>query len=88
MHPSLGGPPVNPFSRILFGLAGLAVLVGAFFFGLVVLVAAIGFGALAWLFLSLRLWWLGRRARIAGDEVIEAEYRVVSRDQDKRPPPN
>ena len=89
MQPRLSGPPANPLARILVGLLGLVALAGAFFFGLVVLAVAIGLGALAWLFVSLRLWWLGRQARpVRDDEVIDAEYRVVSRDRDESPPPN
>jgi len=52
---------MNPLSRILAGLLGVLALVGAFFFGLVVLAVAIGLGALAWLFVALRMWWLRRR---------------------------
>jgi len=52
---------MNPMSRIVAGLLGVLALVGAFFFGLVVLAVAIGLGALAWLFVSLRMWWLRRR---------------------------
>jgi uncharacterized iron-regulated membrane protein len=52
---------MNPLSRILAGLLGVLALVGAFFFGLVVLAVAIGLGVLAWLFVALRMWWLRRR---------------------------
>ncbi len=52
---------MNPMTRIVAGLLGLLALVGAFFFGLVVLAVAIGLGVLAWLFLTLRMWWLRRR---------------------------
>ena len=88
MTPQLEGPAVNPVGRILFGLLGVAALVGAFFFGLVILVVAVGLGALAWLTLSLRLWWFRRRAGRAGGETIEAEYRVVSSERDGEQPPN
>jgi len=54
-------PPMNPISRVLAGLVGVLVLVGAFFFGLVVLAVAIGVAVLAWLFIALRMWWLRRR---------------------------
>ena len=54
-------PPLNPLSRILAGLLGVLALVGAFFFGLVVLAVAIGLGVLVWLFVALRMWWLRRR---------------------------
>jgi len=54
---------MNPVSRILAGLLGVLALVGAFFFGLVVLAVAIGLGVLAWLFVVLRMWWLGRHGQ-------------------------
>jgi predicted lipid-binding transport protein (Tim44 family) len=54
-------PQLNPVSRVLGGLLGLLVLVGAFFFGLIVLAAALALGLLAWLALTLRMWWLRRR---------------------------
>lgn len=93
-------PPMNPVSRILAGLLGLLAVVGAFFFGLVVLAFAIGLGILAWLLVTLRMWWLRRRWRREGDrvgpagaagpgrpdrgqdEVIEADYEVISRRED------
>jgi uncharacterized iron-regulated membrane protein len=82
-------PPLNPLSRILAGLLAVLAVVGAFFFGLVVLALAVGLGLLAWLALALRMWWLrrrlgGRSAAGAGpgvreDDAIEADYEVVSR---------
>jgi uncharacterized iron-regulated membrane protein len=52
---------MSPLSRILASLLAALALVGAFFFGLVVIALAAGLGALAWLFLALRMWWLRRR---------------------------
>jgi len=57
----LAPPPMNPVTRILAGLLAVLALVGAFFFGMVVLVLALGLGALAWLILTLRVWWLRRQ---------------------------
>lgn len=57
----LAPPPMSPLSRLLTGLLAVLVLVGAFFFGLVVLALAIGAGLVAWLALTLRMWWLRRR---------------------------
>ena len=54
-------PPMNPLSRILASQLAVLAVVGAFFFGLVVLALAVGLGLLAWLALMLRLWWLRRR---------------------------
>lgn len=88
MTRQLDGPAINPLGRILFGLLGVAALVGAFFFGLVILVVALGLGALGWLALSLRVWWLKRQMGRAGDDIIEAEYRVVSSERDGEEPPN
>ena len=94
----LGPPPMNPITRILAGLFGLVALVGAFFFGFLILAVAVAVGMVAWIALRLRLWWLGRRAGSTGaqpgpsagepgqgDEgssVIEGEYKVVSRRED------
>lgn len=91
-------PPSNPLSRLLAGLLAVAALVGAFFFGLIVLALAAGLGLLAWLALTLRLWWVRRQmARVGsgpasgedkpesgrGGNVIDADYEVVSRDRDE-----
>lgn len=57
----LAPPPLNPASRILAGLLAVLALVGAFFFGMIVLALAVGLGALAWLVLTLRVWWLRRQ---------------------------
>ena len=86
---------MNPVSRILATLGALVLLVGAVFFGLVVLALAIGLGLLAWLALNLRLWWLRRQVKdadVAGDrngsgrpregQVIDADYEVVSRKEE------
>ena len=91
---------MNPLSRILASLLAVLAVVGAFFFGLVVLALAVGLGLLAWLGLTLRMWWLRRRLGgraaegpaeagpgTAGpngreDDVIEADYEVVSRRKD------
>lgn len=57
----LSPPPANPASRILAGLLAVLVLVGAFFFGLIVLGVAVALGILAWIVLSVRMWWVGRQ---------------------------
>ena len=93
-------PPMNPLSRILAGLFAVLALVGALFFGVFILVLAVGLGVLAWLVLTLRMWWLrrGRHGQAAGrgqdhvvreggvenhgDDVIEADYEVISRRED------
>ncbi|MGK2924028.1 MAG: hypothetical protein ACSLE2_00250 [Lysobacterales bacterium] len=75
-------PSMNPLSRILASLLAVLAVVGAFFFGLVVLALAVGLGLLAWLGLVLRMWWLRRRLGGTKDDVIEADYEVVSRRKD------
>ena len=83
--------PMNPVSRVLATLVAGLALVGAFFFGLVVLVLFVGVGLLLWLGFRLRMWWIRRQLR--GDEAatghssgqgetIDAEYTVVSRRRD------
>jgi hypothetical protein len=62
----LGGPPANPFTRLLAAVVGVLALVGAVFFGLFIFAAAIGVGLVLWLVFRVRLWWLGRRLQAAG----------------------
>lgn len=66
-------PPMNPLARLLAGVLAVLALAGAFFFGLVVLGLAVGLGLLAWLALTLRLWWLRRRMQRAGNRGRSAE---------------
>lgn len=54
-------PPMNPLSRLLAGILAVLMLVGAFFFGLFVLVVAVALGLAVWFALTLRLWWVRRR---------------------------
>jgi hypothetical protein len=85
----IGPPPMNPVARLLAAVVAILALVGAFFFGLIILAVAIGVGVAAWLVLWLRMWWLRRKggaARPRGsggdpDDIIEVEYKVVSRRQ-------
>lgn len=84
-------PPMNPVSRIVAAMVAAVALVGAFFFGLLVLALIVGLGLLLWLGFWLRLWWLRRHlpqekttAESSGEqgEIIDAEYKVVSRRRD------
>jgi predicted lipid-binding transport protein (Tim44 family) len=72
-------PPMNPVTRVLAGLLAVAALVGALFFGLIIFAAALGLGLLAWLILSVRIWWLKRRmprgASTAADSAGEPRAR-------------
>ncbi len=97
-------PPMNTLSRLVAALLAVLALVGAFFFGIFVLVLAAGLGLAAWLYLTLRLWWFRRKGGAPGTEqegfetmfrkagqppgkesgkVIDAEYTVVSREDDE-----
>ena len=59
-------PPQNPLARLLAGLRAVAALVGALFFGLVVVALVAGLGLIAWIALSARLWWLRRQMQRTG----------------------
>jgi O-antigen/teichoic acid export membrane protein len=83
--------PLNPVARVLAALLGAFALVGAFFFGLIILAVVVGLALLLWLGFRLRLWWVMRnmpRAESAPpgaagpDDVIDAEYTVVSKRQE------
>ena len=83
--------PMNPLSRVLAALVAALALLGAFFFGLVVLALFVGVGLVFWLGLRLRIWWFRRhlpRNEVTPDhnpeqgEVIDAEYTVVSKRRD------
>ncbi len=82
---------MNPLSRALAAVMAVLALVAAFFFGLIVLALAGGFGLLFWLGIRLRLWWLRRHIppidtapadTPQNGKVIDAEYTVVSRRKD------
>lgn len=81
-------PPMNPVSRVFAAILAAMALLGAFFFGLVVLLLVVGVLLVLGLVFGLRSWWLGRhsvatrvvKARAPGEgNVIDAEYTVVSR---------
>lgn len=94
---------MNPLSRLLASIVAVVALVGAFFFGFVILLFAVGAGLIAWLVIRIRMWWLRRKLEQGGyssyqgpqqapgssgktaerqNDVIEAEYEVVSRKED------
>lgn len=54
-------PPMNPLSRLLAAVLAVLALAGAFFFGVFVLVIAIGLGLIGWLVLWLRMWWMRQK---------------------------
>jgi len=61
MRHYLASPTPSPASRILAAVLAALALVGAVFFGVVVLALALGLGFMIWLLLTLRVWWLRRR---------------------------
>ena len=84
--------PLNPVARILAALLAVLAFAGAFFFGLIILAVVVGLGLLLWLGIRLRMWWIMRHAPQSrtstsvppsSNEVIDAEYTVVSKEQDK-----
>jgi hypothetical protein len=79
---------MNPISRIVASILAVLTLLGAFFFGLVVVVVLVALFSVFGLIFWLRLKWLQRKSgdvsvigsRSASDgEVIDAEYTVVSK---------
>ena len=95
MQYTIGPPPGNPLTRLIAGLFGLLALIGAFFFGFVLLAVALAVGLVAFVVIQLRFWWLRRNSAFAGQRpgeskpredsdgtVIDAEYEVVSRKED------
>lgn len=84
-------PPRNPVARALATIVGLVLLAGAFMLGLVAFAIVAGLAFLAAITLWIRSWWATRSRPAAGaaerpaarhDAAIEAEYTVVSRDED------
>lgn len=84
--------PQNPIIRAFAVIAGLGLFALILFLGLVFFAAFAALGAVAWLVFTVRRWWLTRqtpsRGRGADGEedsgVIDVEYRVVSRHDDRR----
>ncbi|MGD8385243.1 MAG: hypothetical protein PVF89_07540 [Lysobacterales bacterium] len=90
-------PPQNPLTRILAAIFVALALTGAFMLGMAALIVVAGLGLVAGLVLWARIAWIrralkkqgidpatGRRAgrTTAQDDVIEAEYTVVSKRKD------
>jgi hypothetical protein len=83
-------PPMNPLTRLLAGVLAVLALVGAFFFGIFILAFAVGLGLVAWVVLWVRTWWIGKQtpdsaqpSRSKSGDVIDAEYTVVSRQDEE-----
>ena len=81
------GPPSNPLVRIAFFIVAVIMVIGAVFLGAVVLSLIVGIGALAWLVISIRVWWMRRQFRSKQThsneepsepgEIIGVEYTVI-----------
>lgn len=72
----------NWVERILYALLGVTILVLAFFFLTVALVA----GALLAAIIAVRWWWLARKLRQRADQgTFEGEYTVVEKSLSAAP---
>jgi predicted lipid-binding transport protein (Tim44 family) len=67
MQYRIGPPPLNPVTRLLAGVAAAIALVGAFFFGFIILALAIVAGLVLWLVIWVRLWWFRRKLAAQAD---------------------
>ncbi|MDJ0653462.1 MAG: hypothetical protein QNJ40_04855 [Xanthomonadales bacterium] len=78
----LGGPAnkPGPLMTVMAVIAGIGMLVLAFFLGLVVLAVVAGLAVLASAILAVRRWWRRRKHPGGSQEptTIEGEYTVVS----------
>ena len=87
--------PLNPVARVFAALFAVLALAGAFFFGLILLAVLVGVALVFWVGLRIRMWWLMRRmpaseipaqSQDSGPsperDAIDAEYTVVSKNQD------
>ena len=78
----------NPLVQIAAVVVAAFIVIGAVFLGAIVLSFFVGIAILAWVILSIRVWWLRRSVR-RGDsgrgpgrgpdrgEIVEVEYTVV-----------
>jgi uncharacterized protein (DUF58 family) len=74
----------NPLVQIAVAVVAAFIVIGAVFLGAIVLSFFVGFAILAWVMLTVRVWWLRRSVR-RGDsgrgpdrgEIVEVEYTVV-----------
>lgn len=76
-------------AQIVGLLGAVALLIGAFFIGAMVLAVIVGLAVIGAIVFRLRLWWLrrqmagggGRGGDAGGHRVIEGEYRHSRRDR-------
>ncbi|MDX1455682.1 MAG: hypothetical protein R3217_09520 [Gammaproteobacteria bacterium] len=57
------GPPGGPLARFIGAVLGIAIMIGLFFLGFFVFVAAAGVALVVFLVFYLRFWWLTRKGR-------------------------
>jgi hypothetical protein len=88
-------PPQNPLVKVVTAIVAVIMLVGAFMIGMVALLVVAGLGLIAGIAIWIRVAWIKRQLRKSGVDlggnmnsqpvsghVIEAEYTVVSDQQD------
>lgn len=77
------GLPGNPIANAVTIVLGALALVAVFAFGFVILTGFLILGAIFVSFVSLRLWWLGRKLRRSGVEFESVNREHVSRPDEK-----
>lgn len=82
-------PPSSPLGSIIASIVGVVLVIAAVIFGFFLLAVAVALGLIFWAGLTIRGWWLRRkidkepvRQGAKEPEVIEAEYKVISRRRD------
>jgi predicted lipid-binding transport protein (Tim44 family) len=82
--------PPNLFVQIIGLILGIGLFAFAIVIGGFLLAGLLGLGLIAWLVISVRIWWLSRKAERQRDvegHIVEAEYRVVEMtERDDRTP--
>ena len=76
---SMNSQPRSFFGQIIAFVVGLAVLAVSFVLGAFILATIFGFILVAGLIVTVRVWWLKRKAADANreDSVLDAEFTVV-----------
>ncbi|PKL96331.1 MAG: hypothetical protein CVV18_02165 [Gammaproteobacteria bacterium HGW-Gammaproteobacteria-8] len=75
--------PTSPLARFGLALLGLTILIVSFFVGLVFVAVVAGLAILGGLGLTIRNWLIGRKAASSDEDLIQVEYRVVRREQER-----
>ena len=90
-------PPQSPIARIFTAIIAVFILAGAFMVGIAALLVVAGVGLFAGIVIWLRVAWIKRKMQKEGVDfsvstdaptnsgnIIEAEYTVVSENQDQQ----